>query len=379
MKTYRFDQIAIRATDRVQPAETDLEHYVGLTHLDSESLKIRRWGSPADVKGQKLGFRKGDIIFGKRRAYQRKLAVADFDGICSAHAMVLRPKTDVVLPAFLPFFMQSDLFMNRAVEISVGSLSPTINWRTLAAQEFPLPPLDEQRRIAKLLSATERVKQQTQKALQKGWNTRISVYAHLTQKGEHKGALRESYLGEIPHHWTIMKLGDVVNIENHLRKPISTEVRSKMQGSYPYWGATRQLDSINEYRVDGKYALIGEDGDHFLKHSVWSMTHLISGKYNVNNHAHIISGSEHCSTEWFYHFFRHRDIRRWLTKQGSGRLKLKKADLEQMRIILPPRTEQDILVDMLHQAAKATESLEERVKASNSFLKSLIHNSLKVN
>jgi len=156
-KTFRFDEIAISVTDRVQPAETELEHYVGLEHLDPESLKIRRWGSPSDVIGQKLGFRKGDIIFGKRRAYQRKLAVADFDGICSAHAMVLRPETDVVLPEFLPFFMQSDLFMNRAMEISVGSLSPTINWRTLAQQEFPLPSLDEQRRIVETLLSIEKL------------------------------------------------------------------------------------------------------------------------------------------------------------------------------------------------------------------------------
>ena len=119
------------------------------------SLKIRRWGAPSDVEATKLLFKKGDIIFGRRQAYQRKLAVADFDGICSAHAMVLRAKPEVVLPEFLPFFMQSDLFMNRAVEISVGSLSPTINWKTLAAQEFALPPLEGQRRIAEMLAAQE--------------------------------------------------------------------------------------------------------------------------------------------------------------------------------------------------------------------------------
>ncbi|MBN0927048.1 restriction endonuclease subunit S, partial [Pseudomonas aeruginosa] len=87
--------------------------------------------------------------------YQRKLGVAEFDGICSAHAMVLRAKPDVVLPAFLPFFMQSDLFMSRAVEISVGSLSPTINWKTMAVQEFVLPPLEEQQRAVHFLSAVE--------------------------------------------------------------------------------------------------------------------------------------------------------------------------------------------------------------------------------
>ena len=100
------------------------------------------------MSATKLRFRKGDIIFGRRRVYQRKVAVADFDGICSAHAMVLIAKPAVVASQFLPFFMQSDLFMERAKTISVGSLSPTINWKTLAKQEFALPPLDEQRRIA---------------------------------------------------------------------------------------------------------------------------------------------------------------------------------------------------------------------------------------
>lgn len=165
----RFDQMAEQVNQRVEPNDADADIYVGLEHLDSESLKIRRWGSPADVGATKLVFRKGDIIFGRRRVYQRKLAVADFDGICSAHAMVLRARPCVVLPEFLPFFMQSDLFMNRALEISVGSLSPTINWHTLAIQEFALPPLAEQRRIAEVLGAIEQCLQAVQIAHQKSW------------------------------------------------------------------------------------------------------------------------------------------------------------------------------------------------------------------
>ncbi len=155
---HRFDEMAVVVNDRIDdPAKADVEYYVGLEHLDSESLAIRRWGAPSDVGATKLRFRAGDIIFGRRRVYQRKLAVADFDGICSAHAMVLRAKPAVALPEFLPFFMQSDLFMERAREISVGSLSPTINWKTLAKEEFALPPLGEQRRIAEVLGAAESV------------------------------------------------------------------------------------------------------------------------------------------------------------------------------------------------------------------------------
>ena len=109
---------------------------MGLEHLDPQDLHIRRWGRAAMSSALSCAFGRATSIFGRRRAYQRKLAVAEFDGICSAHAMVVRAKPDVVLPEFLPFLMMSDHFMRRAVEISVGSLSPTINWTTLKLEEF---------------------------------------------------------------------------------------------------------------------------------------------------------------------------------------------------------------------------------------------------
>jgi type I restriction enzyme S subunit len=152
---YRFDQLADQITQRVMPAEADVERYVGLEHLDPDSLCIRRWGDPSEVESTKLRFEPGDIIFGKRRVYQRKVAVADTEGICSAHAMVLRPKPDTVLSEFLPFFMQSDLFMERALGISVGSLSPTINWKALAKEKFLLPPIQEQARLVEAFHAAD--------------------------------------------------------------------------------------------------------------------------------------------------------------------------------------------------------------------------------
>ena len=154
----RFDELATLVNDRVDnPAESGVERYVGLEHLEADSLRIRQWGEITDVESTKLRFRPGDIIFGKRRVYQRKLAVADFEGICSAHAMVLRAKPEAVHPQFLPYFMQSDMFMERALAISVGSLSPTINWRDLAQQEFTLPPIEEQRRIVEAMREVDRL------------------------------------------------------------------------------------------------------------------------------------------------------------------------------------------------------------------------------
>ena len=162
---YRFDKIAFNSTAKKTPIESDKEHYIGLEHIDSECLEVTRWGSNVAPIGEKLIMKKGDVLFGKRRAYQRKLAIAPFDGIFSAHGMVLRPNEEVVDKNYFPFFMSSDLFMERAVQISVGGLSPTINWKDLREQEFPLPSLAEQKVLADKLWAAYRLKESYKKLL----------------------------------------------------------------------------------------------------------------------------------------------------------------------------------------------------------------------
>lgn len=169
----KFGDVVHNIAQRIDPADAQTDVYIGLEHLEPDTLHLRQWGHPSDVTGQKLVFKKGDVIFGRRRAYQRKLALAECDGICSAHAMVIRAKQDMILPEFLPFFLQSDMFMERAVQISVGSLSPTINWKTLKEQIFPLPPLEEQKRLAELLWAAD-------EAVEK-WNITYADMEYLLQ------------------------------------------------------------------------------------------------------------------------------------------------------------------------------------------------------
>jgi type I restriction enzyme S subunit len=210
-KIWRFGQMATNVNVRIDnPSESGMEHYVGLEHLDADSLKIRRWGSPSDVEATKLMFKKGDIIFGRRRAYQRKLGVAEFDGICSAHAMVLRAKPDVVLPAFLPFFMQSELFMTRAVQISVGSLSPTINWKTMAVQEFVLPPIANQRQIVELLQGLDEVYENARSAIEASETLKFSLTEDVFPVSEARSNLNNSdgYVGR-----PLLKLGELAALQ----------------------------------------------------------------------------------------------------------------------------------------------------------------------
>ena len=153
MAKYRFEQIAINCTEKKKPVENDRFTYIGLEHLDSGCLKVTRFGAEVAPIGEKLVMHKGDVLFGKRRAYQKKVAVAPFDGIFSAHGMVLRPKEDVIDKNFFPLFISSDYFLDAAIKISVGSLSPTINWRDLKELEFDLPDLNTQRKLAEVLWA----------------------------------------------------------------------------------------------------------------------------------------------------------------------------------------------------------------------------------
>lgn len=155
-KCLAFGDVIESITDRVDnPSAAGVDRYVGLEHLDPGVMTVQRWDSPDKVAAQKLRFVAGDAIFGRRRAYQKKVAKAEFEGICSAHALVLRARPDCIDPDFLPVFLSSDYFLDRAIDISVGSLSPTVNWRDLEVQQFDFPPLDEQKRIAALVWAVE--------------------------------------------------------------------------------------------------------------------------------------------------------------------------------------------------------------------------------
>lgn len=154
---YKFEEIALKISETISPEFSKVNDYIGLEHIDSGDIHIRRKGIPADVKGGKLKCYKDDIIFGKRRAYLRKAAIVNSDAICSAHAFVFRAKKDVISNKLFPFFFHSDQFMHRMIDISVGGLSPTINWSDLKNLDFLLPLKKEQDKLAELLWAINKI------------------------------------------------------------------------------------------------------------------------------------------------------------------------------------------------------------------------------
>ena len=146
------DVVRLSKARSPNPLADGIERYVGLEHLEPGELRIRSWGNVADGVTFTSVFQPGQVLFGKRRAYQRKVAVADFSGVCSGDIYVLETKdTQVLLSELLPFICQTDTFFDHAVGTSAGSLSPRTNWTSLADFEFALPPQDEQESLVRLL------------------------------------------------------------------------------------------------------------------------------------------------------------------------------------------------------------------------------------
>lgn len=162
------------------PLAEGYERYVGLEHLEPGDLRIRSWGNVADGVTFTNVFKPGQVLFGKRRAYQRKVAVADFAGVCSGDIYVLESQdAKILLPELLPFICQTDAFFEYAIGTSAGSLSPRTNWKSLAEFRFVLPLLLDQKQIAKALWANEDTRRAYEDAMNVGTELLQSVIIEL--------------------------------------------------------------------------------------------------------------------------------------------------------------------------------------------------------
>jgi len=157
-KKVKFGEVCRQVNETARNhEEEELTHVVGLEHIGSNDLHIRSWNTPERETTFTRKFVKGQVLFGRRRAYQAKVAYAEFDGICSGDILVFEAIKSKLLPELLPFMVQSQKFYNKAVETSAGSLSPRTKFKDLADLEFLLPPKGQQACLAELLWAADEV------------------------------------------------------------------------------------------------------------------------------------------------------------------------------------------------------------------------------
>ena len=354
MAKYRFEEIAVNSTAKKKPVEEDKYTYLGLEHLDSGTLKVTRFGSEVAPIGEKLIMKKGDVLFGKRRAYQKKVAIAPFDGIFSAHGMVLRPKSEVIDPYFFPLFISSDCFLDAGIAISVGSLSPTINWKDLRDLEFNLPELEIQEKLAKLLWSIQET---------------IEAYKVLVTKTDE---LVKSQLIEEMDAWKKSgvgieyKLGELTNIRTgKLDANASSE-----NGKYPFFTCSAQPLRIDNYSYDCECVLVAGNGEFNVKY--------YDGKFDAYQRTYIVESKNKrvVKVPYLYRFL-NLYLSELQHQAVGGIIKyIKLGNLTEAKIIVPTIEEQDKVLGFIQQSEKSKLNLLNSINELQETYKKILKDNL---
>lgn len=222
-KMVKFGDVVRQCKESVDRDNNPFERYVEGGHMDSENIHIRRWGEfGADYVGPAFHriFRKSQVLYGSRRTYLKKVAIAEFDGITANTTFVCETKDqNVFMQELLPFLMLTDSFTEHSIRESKGSTNPYINWPDIAKYEFPLPPLDEQKRIAEILWAADEVAETYESVLRCVERT-IDVFS------EKKFLLHEARKKKpnIPAGWRIGFLNEIAEIDPSMPKGLPDEL-----------------------------------------------------------------------------------------------------------------------------------------------------------
>ena len=366
---YKFEDIAYNSTAKKLPIEADKDCYIGLEHLDSDCLSVTRWGAETAPIGEKLIMKKGDVLFGKRRAYQRKVGIAPFDGIFSAHGMVLRPKEEVIDKDFFPFFISSDQFMERAVRISVGGLSPTINWKDLKIQKFSLPTLEEQRELAKKLWAAYRLKESYKKLLAATSEMVKSQFIEMFGNGNWE----QKSLGEVG----TFKRGGGFQKSDYVEHGIPCihygQIHTKF-GPFIYSHISEissDLATKTKFASKGDLiiAITSEDAEGSCKSTAWLGDYPVA----VGGHAAIYN---HCMNPLYMSFFFKSTLFNHAKMEyihGTKVVEIKPDDIAKILVPCPPMSLQEQFSTIAQQADKSEFELRKSIESIDAFIKSLIN------
>ena len=281
-------------------------------------------------------------------------------------------------PYSLPFL---SYYLNQVTKPYVRiDINPKLMNNMMSEIPLVLPPLSEQQQIVSFLdtktSLIDSLIEKTGRKIELLKEKRTSLINEVVTKGLNPNVeMKDSgveWIGEIPSHWVLSKVMYVLEFHNNVRIPLSSEDRGKREGEYRYYGSTGIIDYIDDYLFDGEYILIGEDGSN-LRLRTYRLSNVVSGKFWVNNHSHILS-SKDGNNHYYSHLLELTDFSNYIT--GSTQPKLTMDNLKTVPMISPPLSEQQQIVEYLDEQTQLidnTISIEEkRIKLLKEYRQSLI-------
>lgn len=385
----KFGDVAIQQKQAVDRENTELTRYVKGEHMASEDLHLRKWGELTD---EYLGpafirkFEKGDILYGSRRTYLRKVAKAHFDGITSNTTFVIKANETRIDKRLLPFIMLSEGFAEHSIRNSKGSVNPYVNWKDIAGYEFLIPPKNQQAKLAELLEAIDEV-------IQKELRVKFS-------NSDFFESTRNSIfnIGSSNHPLSILK--DITFSKKAFARLLKVKMRNGIYKSKDFQGQGERMINMGElfaYPVikDEVMSLITlsdkekeqylvEEGDLiFARRSLvveGAGKCSIIGKHNTpmtfeSSMIRVRLDSIKVSPKYIYHFLKSNEgkksIRRivgFTTVAG-----ITSSDLANVKVPIVSVERQNLIVEHLDMFDSLFLSLDFKIKNSKSLQKSLIN------
>ena len=312
--------------------------------LWDKCLRIPRWRHEESAD---ISVRKGDILVTKDGTIGKTAFIDDLPESASIASgiFLIRTKNEEILNGkFLYQYFNSENFKELVESVIEGSVIPHLYQRDLEQLTIPLPPLNEQKAIVKILSNLDSKIELTQKMNKTLEAIAQAIFKHWfidfefpNEEGRpyksSGGEMVDSELGEIPSKWKIGRLIDLTLNFDSKRVPLSSREREVRTGTYPYYGAASLLDFVDSYIFDGIYLLVGEDGTVIDEHG-HPILQYVFGRFWVNNHAHVIQGKYPFSTEYVYLLLKQLNVKHIVT--GAVQAKINQANLNSITVVMPP-------------------------------------------
>ena len=307
----------------------------------------------SNLKGQfKKTFQRDDILYSEIRPQNRRFAYVDFspiDYVASTKLMVIRAKKDVVSPKYLYYFLKNSSTvaeLQLLAETRSGTF-PQITFSEVANLTIPVPSL-----------AVQEVIVQTMQCLEDKITCNEQINDNLLDQAQtlYKQHFPYSVQDDLPDGWRIDTVGEIIEIHDSKRIPLSGADRMKMEKKiYPYYGAASLMDYVDNYIFDGKYLLLGEDGT-VVDDAGYPILQYVWGQFWVNNHAHILTGRLGFNVESLYMLFKQTPVKSIVT--GAVQPKISQANLRSVQVVIPPEhnlKEYNDLVEPLFSVLRANE------------------------
>lgn len=328
----------------------DLYTYLRITDISDDGiLKKESLMSVDDENSKNYLLKPNDIVFARTgNSTGRSYFYDGSDGELVYAGFLIKFSLDPskVNPKFIRYYTLSNEYKDWVSSFSTGSTRGNINAKTYGNMKIKLPPTDQQDFLVRILSTIDdkiEVNNQINKTLEnmaqaifKQW---FVDFEFPNEDGEpyksSGGEMVESELGMIPKGWEVKELGEIIDIHDSKRIPLSNNEREKREKIYPYYGAASLMDYVDEYIFDGIYVLLGEDGT-VVNGDGSPVLQYVWGKFWVNNHAHVLTGKLEDSVNFLYILLKSINIRSAVT--GAVQLKINQKNLCSIKIVLPKDT-----------------------------------------